>query len=400
MAVPSESLVSRIMIRVCGSVTLLWLLSITGCGRCSEDDLASENNEFHSSEKHTVSGWVPFQDIPILSVTQDDFDSTIARLGLLRSSEATPSPADLAHIMRLGGLNTPITNRAGLAVTVSQAFLNSQCAESVMGGTILDITRYGLRYRHPSRLYPDYTSAEESHPLQILATFAELGVGLDEAVYVDGETQTLEAVFEDALAHFQLEQPELEWTAIALSTYLPPSSRWNDRFGQRFSLDDVARALTNTNLSRVSCAGTHVYAALLRLMGTDEKRTLLTKDVRDGLRVRTRQLTDYALRSQCADGGFPIFWWKEANSGDVPAVSDLTTTGHLVEGMLLCPESLRIPEHVFHAAGSWLWKQLSNAKEDDVITKRCPLTHAACAVTHLLPTRNSHNSRTAPKKGV
>src|SRR5712671_4514003 len=154
-----------------------------------ESKHGAENAEYNTSSTLPLANGS--HDAPKLDIAQADLCATITRLGLLTCSDTVPSPAAYLHVMRLGGVGTPVSGHAAELIPVSRLFLDMRCAETMFRSSILDVTRYGLRYRRVRSLYPDYTLAQEAHPSQVMATFAELGVPLTTVLHVNDTPYTL-----------------------------------------------------------------------------------------------------------------------------------------------------------------------------------------------------------------
>jgi hypothetical protein len=233
------------------------------------------------------------------------------------------------------------------------------------------------------------TQADEAHPDQNLSALAELGVPLSRALMVGGQTIHVRDILTDLIANFSLRKTEVEWMAISLSLYLPPQREWADKFGDRTSFDDLALALTSMELERQSCAGTHVFQAMVLLCLADQAAPVLTEGPREELLVRIAHLVESMESTQGLDGTWGLHWFSEpgSSSGNDRKVDDnlLLVTGHLAEFSLYLPADMRPTDEVLRRAGEWLWSRLRETKNADAkfLSRFCPWTHAACAVRQM-----------------
>ncbi|AGA28227.1 hypothetical protein [Singulisphaera acidiphila] len=281
--------------------------------------------------------------------------------------------------------------------------LNSESNQGWFNGSLSFIeTRHGLRFVPPSARagHPE----QQPHTDQVLSILGELGVPLDAMIRTPAGDRPVRALFDDAVAEFQIEQ-ELEWTAVALALYLPPARSWTNRFGEATDFDALARELMGRPLARASCAGTHTLYALAMIHRTDAMVPVLSAPVRDALRDLLTRVSAEVATGQRDDGSFNPRWHRRVtglpwyaryqamrrSSGPGHDLPDLDlegeaadsieqkvlVTGHHVEWTLMLPPEMQMPPKVLAGAAGFLARVLSEASDGEVGHSFCPFSHAA-----------------------
>jgi len=276
-------------------------------------------------------------------------------------------------------------------------FLHAELGEKYFGQKPLVRTRHGVRFRTNDLTGGITGRSEEIHRDQCLACFAELGIPLSEPITLGDDAFVLRDVLRDSVANFHLQQKEIAWTAIAYSLYLPPQRQWVNRYGERYSFDDLAEEFLRRPFHRASCGGTHLLYAMTVLLRADSVEPCLSEGTRESISRWLSQRLHAAIESQSADGHWTIPEWDTAvyridSAGDEPAsqVDDrrrparLLITGHLLEWMQLLPVEQQPPEHVYRRAVDWLVASLKAMSESDRDSKICPCTHAVCAIRNVV----------------
>ena len=261
-------------------------------------------------------------------------------------------------------------------------------------------TRDGVRYRPAAELTEMRTHADESHPDQTLASLLELGLPLRSVLTLGDASSTLHAVLDDLVAGYYLQAREAEWTAVALALALPPQRSWQNRFGESTSFDALAEHLIEKPFDQVSCGGTHVFYALVVLLGAHRQAPVLSPGTESRLVQRIATLTQRVVEHQRPDGSWDMTWdggGAPRHPSDESVTARLLVTGHLGECLLRLPDALRPGDEVLRRAGAWLWPVLRDGVRGDAFHAQfCPYTHAACVVQAL---RRCPNPRPATSVG-
>lgn len=265
------------------------------------------------------------------------------------------------------------------------------------------ITRHGVRFLPVGQKESD----GESHPYQTLAVLAELGVDKDRELFVGDKRFTIEDLLRDCEAMFDL-NGEIEWSVIALVLYSPKRKYVENRYGERYTLDDIARRLLKRDPGLGPCLGCHVVDALMVL-----DRAAADGNVHLGAQTRIRiqqyidRLLEFVPTIQREDGAVSADWgealirdkgyqdWRRESDPDYevqlvvfPTKDNhldwkiIATTHHLKWMMLRC-ETGRLDQAWVRKANRFLrdaLKKLVNELKTTDQRKRarpayCPMSH-------------------------
>ncbi|MDR3637799.1 MAG: hypothetical protein P4L84_28595 [Isosphaeraceae bacterium] len=299
------------------------------------------------------------------------------------------------HVLRLHGLDGRFdhpslkTGRDVLRLLTDERF-----GRSYFGAPAVTRTRHGVEFIGAGASLEEHELASETHRDQCLASLAELGLPLSTPLLVGDEHLTLQAALSDSLANFHLKQEEFPWTAIAYTLYLPPQREWVNKFGERYTFDDLVDRLLTTPFEKASCGGTHLGYALTLLYRVDrEHAPILSPAARGRLNERLARTVAAVLQNQAADGSWSLDWGRALYSSvDAPsqdaasAEGQLLATGHLAEWLLYLPREYAVPDDRLSRAGLWLQSRLGEFQGDSVSDGIvCPYTHAACVLRALGP---------------
>lgn len=300
------------------------------------------------------------------------------------------TPSLCVHSLRIHGLDARFDDTLlPDGATVLRALTDDAFAREVFGAPLLHETRWGARYRPKGETPDAYTNANANHVDQTLASLIELGVPLTAPLALAHRRMTIQDVLRDAISNFSLEEPECEWTSVALALALPPTRTWSNRFGERFSFDTLATHLATRDFRQLSCGGTHVLYAMLVLDRVHAERPVLGAAAARGLRARIDGMLARIRASQRPDGSWDHRWFadrdtlRDSKALRAPAdlVGRIVMTGHIGECLLLLPEPRQLPHEIMRRAGAWLWKHLpAQVRLQSLAKNFCPLTHAAVVV--------------------
>ena len=291
----------------------------------------------------------------------------------------------IATSLRLHGLKPfrhPVFSSGTEIVSV---LTNQTRSKEYFGEPIFFRTRSGIRYQDAViRRGP----TGENHRDICLATFAELGLPLSTPMTTEDASFSLADLLRDSVDNFDIQQKELPWTAVAYAIYLH-QREWSNRYGESFTLDDVADTLMSTPFEDVSCAGTHLLYAMTVLLRARAKG--LSEPVRYELSQYLRRQADAAIRSQADDGSWDLNWHTSPEDESPDALRSASTvqsdillvTGHLLEWLELLPEEMQPPPEVYLKAARRLCKSLASTS-DISLSNFCPVVHAQLAVQALI----------------
>jgi hypothetical protein len=256
--------------------------------------------------------------------------------------------------------------------------------------TLID-TGYGVRCRtaHPRNVRRQLW--REGHPNQFLAVLGEVGVPLNRPLSTGNGRRVVRHLLEDALATFDLEHGQFEWSALAFALYLPPRSSWEDKYGNRYTFDDLARELMRRPFSPESpCAATHQLYSLTALLRADEKAPVLSGPVRGQLREYLRQAAEQVCRAQAADGNWGPHWYEPQGRPERPPqgaaenAAAVLATGHHVEWLTRLPPEMVPSQERLARAVRWLHVRLLSDPAPVLGEHYCPYSHAARVLMDLV----------------
>jgi hypothetical protein len=306
------------------------------------------------------------------------------RAAVARLARAHPENlAELLHVLRVFGpdASIPMAGEPG-GVKLLDLALDYERSRAYFrtGPTLID-TRDGVRCRKIETSDLNKRHEKEAHEDQLLAALAELGVPLSHVLTTSRGTRSVRRLMDDALAKFNLEQPEIEWSALAFALYLPPRVSWEDRFGTRTTFDDLAAEMMGRPLDETrACAGTHLVYSLTVMLRVDETTPLFTEPVRRQVRSYLEKMVAAAVRNQWPDGAWDLNWHADApampkrNEGE--GWTSVLATGHQVEWLAILPTDLLPPQPNLLRSLRWLHGQLRAASEAELTEHFCPYSHA------------------------
>lgn len=296
----------------------------------------------------------------------------------------SPLPT-LTHALHLFGRDVEVAGRDGEPVKVLDLLLDSDRGFEYFGTRHLVSTRYGARFPvHVQLLLGTSQTGAESHQGQALSVLGEMGVPLDSPIRLPGGgAGTLRLVLDDLIANFTLEG-EIYWDAASIGLYVPPARSWTDKFGRRFTFDELAQELLSRDPGDSSCAGTHRLSTLVLLLRTDAATPIFSDRVRDEVRGHLGLVARVLAECQASDGSWDLDWHanlpgaKHGHKEPGGAWSKIITTGHHLEWMMLLGPDLRPRDEVFARGAQWLMPTLLRevGERGPLGPQYCPASHA------------------------
>jgi hypothetical protein len=306
------------------------------------------------------------------------------RAAVARLARAHPEDlAELLHVLRVFGpdASIPMSGEPG-GVKLLDLALDYERSRAYFrtGPTLID-TRDGVRCRKIEAADLNKRHEKEAHEDQLLAVLAELGVPLSHVLTTSRGTRSVRRLLDDALAKFNLEQAEIEWSALAFALYIPPRVSWEDRFGTRTTFDDLAAEMMRRPLNETRvCAGTHLTYSLAVMLRVDEMTPFFTEPVRRRVRSYLERLVAAAVRNQWPDGAWDLNWHADAPVRSAQTEGEdamrVLATGHQVEWLVILPTDLLPPQEHLLRALRWLHGRLQAASESEITEHFCPYSHA------------------------
>lgn len=290
----------------------------------------------------------------------------------------------LVHALRLYGKDAPQgpTDMDGLAML--RVLTDHGAFERFTKGTRPLYLRspYGINVRVGDAL------DAAPHVDKILAVFGETGITVETAIQLeDGGEATVADLLRDAVARFQIDQGELEWTSVALASYLPRQQCWVNRFGEKFAFDDVVEALTRRDFGDGSCYGAHALYALAYILRHDAEQTILSPQscsaARSYLRAASARLEHNQYKTGHWGPDWPNLTGEMRNEILPPGLklkNFLRATGHHLEWIAIAPLDCRPKQKCILRAARVTAFDILLADRAELIDSYAPATHAARAL--------------------
>jgi len=222
-----------------------------------------------------------------------------------------------------------------------------------------------------------------SHVDHTLATLAEIGVPLDTPIITADGDFTVQAMLEQAILGFSLNQTEYEWTTLALALYAPQSSAWVSKEGQRIDFNLLADRIMRQSYSEGVCFGNHRLYTLTILLRVDDERSILTTDTRANILAHLTDATRRLVATHNPEG-----WWDSDWSTGDEQVSDkfdatarrLLATGHALEWWAMAPQEVLPPRETLVRAGQWLAREVEVMDDETIVNNYTFLSHVCRAL--------------------
>lgn len=212
-----------------------------------------------------------------------------------------------------------------------------------------------------------------AHHDHLIASLSEAGVTLHEPVYpAGGGPTTLNAILQQAIHDFDLDEREVEWSAMAFALWLPPTTTWKNAAGRELSFDKIARRLIRGHKEYGVCLGTHrVYSLMLMWrLNKESGGKLLSPQVADEAYAFLKDVRDLIAASQMDDGRWPQNWWDGARALEKMEPQEehqqVIATGHHLEWLAIAPKELHPPHEQICKAADWLVKNITSKSVAEV----------------------------------
>lgn len=246
-----------------------------------------------------------------------------------------PGVSGLLHILLLHGLGETGFQNPATGAEALRILTDEQLGRLYFGESPLIRTTHGIRYRtHLIDAMQGEADNAETHRDQCLATFAVLGIPLNEPIHIGHERYSFQDLLKESIANFTLEQRELTWTATAYAHYVAPHRSWANRFGNVVTFSELLEHLMGLPLESQSCAGFHVVQAIIEIVNTDYNCDILTPGVRRDSHNYIARIRSALYRNQNVDGSWDYDWNRMTETPQVlsPTVyQKLVATGHAIE---------------------------------------------------------------------
>lgn len=233
--------------------------------------------------------------------------------------------------------------------------------------------------------------ASASHVDHTLATLAECGTPLDFPIRLAGGSATMRDVLSQALATFDINQHEYEWTVLALALYARDGQPWFSAEGDRMDFNRLVHRVIRQRYGQGVCYGNHRLYSLTLLLRLNRDKQLLSQAVRQELIDHLAEATRRLAANQHADGYWDRNWHDlkvPANDEDMalggPLSRRILATGHALEWWAMVPQehqSELLPDQaVIVKAAHWLVSEIEKMDEKAIDANYTFLSHAGRAL--------------------
>lgn len=331
---------------------------------------------------------------------------TLARISAPDGKDGMKSLSGCCHILLFygrGPTDLPYFTSGELAL---KALTDEEAAVAAFDKSPFIRTRNGVRYL----LSNDpvfHSDVGESHQDQCLATFAALNLPLNTPIHLKSRSYSISDLLSESVANFSFDQKELAWSALAFAKYVPPKREWVNRFRERTSFSRLVQYLLRRNLNSESCAGTHIFQALIQIDNAERKTSVLDKETRKELDSYLTAKLKEVVRRQQEDGSWSKQWCNSVNDeiGTMTSFQmSFLVTGHLLEVLNILDSQMRPPHAVYVRAAEWVGEALKSVEIRPDGSWVCPLTHSVRSAREILPRLDVdnpfHHTRSAVDLGV
>lgn len=249
-------------------------------------------------------------------------------------------------------------------------------------------TATGWRVRRASQA-PSRDDIGEFHVDQFLATCSELRLCPGTRVtFIERVELTLAGLLDSSRRHFTAAQ-ELPWTLVGYMAYAPRTRSWVNRFGERFSLDDMIHRLLVEPAKHGACGGAHALYALAVFDRVTNDAMSVEPAILQRVHQHLQQTVVFLHTAQLASGA----WTASAvtsNADDtatgvqLPTLDELVrAAGHHLEWLALLSPSYDVPEEMIDRAAAFLANALARFSARQFELDYCGCSHALRALVGL-----------------
>jgi hypothetical protein len=300
--------------------------------------------------------------------------------------------------------------------------------EALSGGEMRDVLLNHERFaqvwpRTPSFLHQNKDDrwcvrtkegvATASHTDHTLASISETGISRDYPVITSAGRTTFAELLETSLSEFSVDQMEYEWSILAYTLFIPPTTTWITSEGQQVTFDVLADRLMREMLPNGVCFGHHRMAALVTMLRVDSEVTpILSPSTRHRIVEYLTVVSQQLVKTQ-----HPYGYWDEGWIGAKPQVKEgeesiagdelknrIIATGHILEWLAWAPEEVHPPRETLTRAAQWVIRAIEQQEVSEIMEQYAFPTHAANALalwrkttpTEFMKSRLDQSKVTAP----
>lgn len=225
-----------------------------------------------------------------------------------------------------------------------------------------------------------------------LASLTEAGIHRDEPVFAPSQRDmTINDVIQQSLRDFRLDEPEVEWSAMAFGLWIPPVKQWKTTDGRSISFDQILKRLVRGDKRFGVCVGTHRVYSVMLLIRLDDQFDILSDAVRAEGYAYLEQVRDLISVCQFEDGHWPANWMEGKTAlthpEEIAEYKNVIATGHHLEWLAIAPKELHPPHEQIIKAAKWIINNTTTHPEEYILQKYTFYSHVGNA---LALWRNTH----------
>lgn len=251
-------------------------------------------------------------------------------------------------------------------------------------------TPHGVRFSEASwSPTPTETLTREAHVGQTLSVLGELGISSSHLLRMPEGVGSIRDVVNDMTATFNFNQ-EIYWTTTALAFYLPPQTEWTNKFGHRFSFDDLTTKLTASPVGEAGpCGGAHALYALAVLLQVNDRHSVLSPSSQRTAKAYLLRAAQELEQSQHPDGSWDDLWTSrqlaQAKSIGQKLLAPESSrgvwiTGHHLEWMAIVPAELRTSDDRLRRAARYVLRETERVSTEMLRDESCRFSHGLRAI--------------------
>lgn len=228
-----------------------------------------------------------------------------------------------------------------------------------------------------------------AHTDHTLASVSEVGITRDFPIITSDGPRTFGELMESSLADFSVDQMEYEWSIIAYTLFLPPTTTWVTSEGQHVDFDLLSERLMREMLPNGVCFGHHRLAGLVTMLRVDAEVTpILSPPQREKIMRFLTAVSRQLVKTQHPYGAWDGGWAgatrqprsdKGAIAGD-QLRDQIISTGHILEWLAFAPEQVHPPREVLVRAAQWIVHAIERIDPDEFKENYAYATHGANAL--------------------
>ena len=189
-------------------------------------------------------------------------------------------------------------------------------------------TRFGGR-AHPYNV----PYAFEGHPNQFLAIMAVANIPIDSKIETPDGAITVRDIVKNTQSIVSGEE-ECAWTLWALAHYLKPEAQWENKYGEMWSLEKLARVEMDQSIHEAACGGTHAMFGLSYALKMRRKAGKRNSGYWLEVEQKIKRFVQLSKANQNNDGSFSVdFFRSQKHSRDFE--TRLASSGHVLEFLMV-----------------------------------------------------------------